>query len=188
MQAVEIDGVAVLDPTRFELGKDAVFAQCLIKEHTAFVVGEVDVCHQPLQPLARDVPHTVLDFDLQRLVRVDDRRARDVFGLIDRHRWQLRELLRDLEHQLPRAVVARGGEGKDREAQRLHVLAQRGEQAVVHHDVRLVRDDDLRARSQLRRPVLQLSVDGVKVRDRIAALAARHVHDVDEQPAAVDVS
>ena len=41
--------------------------------------------------------------------------------------------------------------------------------------------------ARLRAVLLQLRVDGVKVRHRVPALAAGHVHHMDQQTAAVDV-
>ena len=66
--------------------------------------------------------------------------------------------------------------------------AQLFEQAFVLHDVGLVRDDDLRAGGKVGGILRELCVDGVKVLDRVAALAARHVDDMNEQAAAVDMA
>ena len=62
-----------------------------------------------------------------------------------------------------------------------------GEQAGVVEDVGLVGGHDHLAAGQLRGVFLQLCVDGVKVLDRVPALAAGHVHQMDQQPAPVDV-
>ena len=48
-------------------------------------------------------------------------------------------------------------------------IAQLFEQALVLHDVGLVRDDDLRAGGKVGGILRELCVDGVKVLDRVAA-------------------
>ena len=81
-----------------------------------------------------------------------------------------------------------GGKGEEGIARLLDVRAQLFQQRFVLHNVGLVRDHDLRARRQLGGILRQLGVDGVEVRNGVAPLAARNVHDMNEQAAAVDVA
>ena len=65
---------------------------------------------------------------------------------------------------------------------------QGAQEAVVLHDVRFVGGNDLGAFGQLRAVLGQLLVDGVKVGNRVAALAAGDVHHMNQQAAAVNVA
>ena len=96
----------------------------------------------------------------------------NVLGLVDRDGRKCGELFGDLEHELARAGVRRGGQGEEGIAERLDMRAQLFEQALVLHDVGLVRDDDLRAGGKVGGILRELCVDGIKVLDRVAALAA----------------
>ena len=74
-------------------------------------------------------------------------------------------------------------------ALRLDVCAQAVDvRAVVAEQVAFVGGDDLRARGQHVAVGAQLGVDGLKVLDRVAPLAAGDVHQMHEQAAAVDVA
>jgi len=90
-------------------------------------------------------------------------------------------------HQLPRALMGGGGHGEELVAQRLHMGAEGIQLRRVHQKIRLVGHGDLRPCSQLRAVLLQLRVDGVKVRDGVPPLAAGHVHQMHQQTAPVDV-
>ena len=63
-----------------------------------------------------------------------------------------------------------GGQGEEGdEPSGSDMRAQLFEQALVLHDVGLVRDDDLRAGGKVGGILRELCVDGVKVLDRVAA-------------------
>jgi len=57
----------------------------------------------------------------------------------------------------------------------------------VGHDVHLVGGYDLGPLGEIGAVLLQLGVDGVKIRHRVPALAAGHVYHMDQQAAAVNV-
>ena len=80
-----------------------------------------------------------------------------------------------------------GGHGEELVAQRLHMGAEGIQLRRVHQKIRLVGHGDLRPCSQLQAVLLQLRVDGVKVRDGVPPLAAGHVHQMHQQAAPVDV-
>ena len=188
IEIIKADDVAILDPHFLQPLEQAALAQHLVKIHPAFVVGEVDIRHQALKPRPLDDVSVVVHRNVERRRGIDLRRARHVFRLVDRHRRQGGELLGDLEHQLARTGVRRGGEGEEGIASRLDMCVQFFEQRLVLHDVGLICHDDLWACSELGRILCQLCVDGVKVRDRIAPLAAGNVDHMNEQTAAVNVA
>lgn len=107
--------------------------------------------------------------------------------LVHRHRRQLRQPGGNGLHQLPGTLVGGGGHGHERVARLLHMGTEGVQLGGVRQQVRLVGHHDLGPVRQLRTVLPQLLVDGVKVGDGVPALAAGHVHQVDQQAAAVDV-
>ena len=124
---------------------------------------------------------------VQRLGGVDDRRLGDVLRLVHRHRRQLTEPLADALYQLPRTLMGGGGHGEELVAQPLHMGAEGVQLLRIRQQISLVGHGDLGAGGQLRAILPQLGVDGVKVRDGVASLAAGHIHQMHQQTAAVDV-
>ena len=128
----------------------------------------------------------LLDGDLAGGVHLGG--ALHIGGLIHRHRGQLSQLLGGLFDQLPGALMGCGGDLKQFQPKALHVGAELVQQGGIGHDVRLVGGHDHLAGGQLGGVLLQLGVDGLEVLHRVPALAARDVHHMDEQAAAVDVA
>ena len=127
--------------------------------------------------------------DLQLVARADLRLGRDIVRLVRRHRRDLGKLGRARLDELARAGVGGGAHLKEFVALRFDVRAQAVDVcAVVAEQVAFVGGDDLRARGQHVAVGAQLGVDGLKVLDRVAPLAAGDVHQMHEQAAAVDVA
>ena len=125
--------------------------------------------------------------DVQRLAGVHHRRLGDIFRLVDRDRRQGSQSLRYLAHQLPGALMGCCGDLHQREALGLHMGAEPLQIFRVGHNVHLVGGYDLGPLGEIGAVLLQLGVDGVKIRHRVPALAAGHVYHMNQQTAAVDV-
>ena len=92
-----------------------------------------------------------------------------------------------MPHQLPGTLMGGGGHGEELIAQLLHVGTEGVQLLVVHQKIGLVGHGDLRTGGQLRAVLLQFGVDGVEIRNGVAALTAGNVHQMHQQTAAVDV-
>ena len=187
LQIVHADDVAVLNAHLLQLVEQTALAQHFVEIHAAFVVGEIDVGHKPLQPRPLHQPRVVLPLDVQRLGGVDLGRPGHVLRLVDRDGRQLAEPLGDVPHQLPGTLMGGGGHGEELIAQLLHVGTEGVQLLVVHQKIGLVGHGDLRTGGQLGAVLLQFGVDGVEIRDGVAALTAGNVHQMHQQTAAVDV-
>ena len=116
-------------------------------------------------------------------------RRRDVVRLIDGDGRQVRQLAGGGAHQLARAQRGGRGDLKEPQALALHVRAQFFKVFApgVVQQVALVRGDELRPGGQLRAVALKLGVYRLEILHGVAPLAAGDVHQVYQQPAAVDV-
>ena len=125
---------------------------------------------------------------MQRVGHIDLRRTGHILRLVDDNRGQGGQQLRDALHQLTRALMGGGGHLHKEVALLLHVGAESVQLLAVSQQIGLVGHHDLGTGSQLRAVLLQLCVDGFKVGDGVATLAAGCVHHVYQQAAAVDVA
>ena len=92
-------------------------------------------------------------------------------------------------HQLPDALIGRRGQLREQEAVLLGILSQLFDRlAVLAQQVGLVRHDDLRTRREKLAVTGQFGIDLLDVIDRIAALAARRIDQMQQQAAAVDMA
>ena len=111
-----------------------------------------------------------------------------VLGLVGDDGGQVSQLACGGLHQLPDAHVGGGGHFKEPQALGLHVGLELFQQFPVLQDVGLVGHHQHLAAGQVGAVLLELGADGVEVLHGVAALAAGHVHHMDEQTAAVDVT
>ena len=125
--------------------------------------------------------------DIQRGGGIHLRRAGYILRLIDSHRRQLRQAAGDGLHQLTGPLMGGGGHGHELIARLLHMGAEGLQLVRVRQQIRLVGHHDLGPLGQLRAILLQLSVDGIKVRYGVPALAAGDIHQMHQQTAAVNV-
>ena len=99
-------------------------------------------------------------------------------------RWWRFQPLGNLLYQLPRTLVGGGGNLHQGIAQGLHMGPEGLQQRRVLQDVRLVGGHNLGPLRKIRAVALQLFADGIEVGHRVTALAAGHVHHMDQQAAA----
>ena len=126
--------------------------------------------------------------DIQRLAGIHHRRLGYIFRLIHRDRRQCCQHFRHLAHQLSCSLMRRSGDFHQRKALRFHMSPEPLQIFGVGHDVHLVGRHDLGTSGKIRAVLLELGVDGVKVRHRVPPLAAGYVYHVYQQAAAVDVA
>ena len=107
--------------------------------------------------------------------------------LVARDRRQLREHLLNLFQQGVNVIADRRHDREEIIALRVDVLFERFDLLVARH-VALVARDNHRTLCKLGIELLQLRIDRLEVLDRISALAARDVDDMDEHAAALDVA
>ena len=121
-QIVHGHNVPVLNAHLLQPVKQPALAQHLVKIHPAFIVGEIDVGHEPLQPRPLHQPGVVLHMDSKRLGGVHLRRPGHILRLIHHHRRQLREHPANGLYQLPGPLVGSCGHLQEGVARLLHML------------------------------------------------------------------
>ena len=126
--------------------------------------------------------------DLQILGGIHHRLGGHIVRLIMLHRWKLGKAAGTLGHELAGALMGHGAHLIKAITQLFHVGSEPLQiLPVVPQQIALVGDHDLRPGGQILVILPQLLVDGVKVLNRVPPLAAGDVHQMDKQPATVDM-
>ena len=111
-----------------------------------------------------------------------------IFRLIDRHRGQGAQLFSHHPHEIPGALGGTGGDLIQLAARSLHASPEALEVVAVRgQQIDLIGSHDHGPVAQVHAVIGQLVTDGVKVLYRVSALAAGHIHNMNQQPAAVNV-
>ena len=152
-----------------------------------FVIVEIDVAAQPLQPFTRYIVNAVAHFDLRPAVRAVFGRG-DVFRFIGREGRQLCERLRDRFHQRVDPGAGRRGNQEELAAVPLRTGRDFLTKRFVVTEIGLGRDENLRTLRQLRAVARELAVDRFDVFGRVRAFRGGKIEQMQNQAAAVDVA
>lgn len=183
------DRSALLDAHFLQLGVNACRLEHTIHILAGFIVVDVDRAHNLVHPCTGDNVCVAVALDGPVVLGCGLLLDLDELRLVDEYRWQLLQLMPRQIHQLLDALVGRRGQLRKQEAALLCVLADLLDRlTVIAQQVGLVGNNDLRMRCQKLAVAGKLGVDLLNVVDRVAALTACRVNQMQQQSAAINVA